>query len=86
MCYICCEEYEISVVVFSVFVVICYGVAFGSVYPIGKSIYTNTVVIPLSTNLLNSEGLGIKHVGICPVKAKPTTVPYEPVKVPEVWI
>ena len=84
MCYICCVEYEISVVVFSVFVVICCGVAFGIVYPIGESIFTNTVVIPLSTKSLNYEGLGIKHVGIRPVKAKPTTVPFEPVKVPEV--
>ena len=71
-------------VVFSVFVVICYGVTFGIVYPIGKSIFTNIVVIALSTNSLNSEGLGIKHVGIRPVKSKPTTEPFEPAKVPEV--
>ena len=48
------------------------GIARDMEYPIGRSIFTNIVGISLSMTSWNSEGLGIKHVGICPVNEKPT--------------
>ena len=57
------------------------GFILGSVrdmeYPIGRSIFTNVVGISLSMTSWNSEGLGIKHVGICPVNAKPTRFDFD---------
>ena len=60
-----------TLVMFSVYIVICcdcskwysFWIVFDIEYPIGKSIFTNTVGISLSINSWNSVGIGIKFVG-----------------------
>ena len=51
-------------------------------YPILMSILTKTVGISLSSQRWNDAIVGIATGGTVPVKANPTTVPLEPLKIP----